>query len=112
MKRPRSVRCVRSIRLPQRIRPSTTPRAELGPQTSATSATADLIDSVLASSTKSGYAFVFTGTGGGLPNTGYTVTAAPTAPGTSGQSTFYTDQSAVIRKNPTGTANSGSAPLQ
>jgi prepilin-type N-terminal cleavage/methylation domain-containing protein len=86
--------------------------AELGPATSATSATADLVDSVLASSTKSGYAFVFTGTGGGLPNTGYTVTAAPTAPGTSGQSTFYTDQSAVIRKDPTGTANSGSAPLQ
>ena len=85
--------------------------ASLGPATPATSATADLVDSVLASGTKSGYVFTYTG-GGGTPSTGYSVTAAPVTPGTSGQSTFYTDQSAVIRKDPVATATSASAPLQ
>ena len=84
----------------------------LKPASPATSSAADLIDSVLAGGTKSGYSFVLTGTGT-APLTGYTATANPTAPGTSGQSSFFTDQSAVIRKDPTGTAaTSASAPLQ
>jgi type IV pilus assembly protein PilA len=85
--------------------------SSLGPSTSATSSAADLIDSVLASGTKSGYTFTFTA-GTGTPSTGYSITADPTSRGTSGQRGFYTDQSGVIRADPTTSATSASSPLQ
>jgi prepilin-type N-terminal cleavage/methylation domain-containing protein len=85
--------------------------AAMGPSSSASSSSADLIDSVLAAGTKSGYVFAFTG-GSNTPSTGYTVTANPISTGTSGQRGFYTDQSGVIRFVVTGSANSSSSPLQ
>jgi len=85
--------------------------AALGTSGGATSASADLIDSVLASGTKSGYGFTFTG-GTGLPSNGYSIVGDPVNRGTSGQRGFYTDQSGVIRYNPTATASSSDAPLQ
>ena len=84
----------------------------LGPSSSASSSSADLIDSVLAAGTKSGYGFSFAAIGTNTPNTGYSVTANPTSPGTSGQRGFYTDQSGVIRAVASGTADSTSSPLQ
>ena len=86
--------------------------AQLGPTSSADSSSADLIDSVLSAGTKSGYGFSFAGVGGNTPNTGYSVVANPTSPGTSGQRGFYTDQSGVIRAVSSGTASSTSSPLQ
>jgi len=86
--------------------------ASLGPSSSASSTSADLIDSVLAAGTKSGYGFTFGAIGNNTPNTGYSVTANPTSPGTSGQRGFYTDQSGVIRAVSTGSADSTSSPLQ
>ena len=83
----------------------------MGPATSATSASADLVDSVLSGGTKSGYVFAFTGDGN-TPSTGYKVTANPVSRGTSGQRGFYTDQSGVIRANSTGAASSSDSPLQ
>ena len=83
----------------------------LGTSGAATSASADLIDSVLASGTKSGYSFAFKGDGN-TPSNGYTIQADPTNRGTSGQRGFYTDQSGVIRWDPTTNATSSSAPLQ
>jgi type IV pilus assembly protein PilA len=85
--------------------------ASLGTSGAATSASADLIDSVLASGTKSGYGFTWTA-GSGTPSTGYSIVANPVSRGTSGQRGFYTDQSGVIRNDPTTTATSASAPLQ
>jgi type IV pilus assembly protein PilA len=85
--------------------------AALGTSGGATSASADLIDSVLASGTKSGYGFTFTGDGN-LPSNGYKIVGDPTNRGTSGQRGFYTDQSGVIRYNPTATAGSTDQPLQ
>ena len=85
--------------------------AALGTTAGATSASADLIDSVLASGTKSGYGFTFTGDGN-LPSNGYSIVGDPVNRGTSGQRGFYTDQSGVIRYNPTATASSSDAPLQ
>ena len=85
--------------------------AAMGPAASATSAAADLMDSVLSSGTKSGYVFTFTA-GTGTPSTGYSVTADPVSRGTSGQRGFFTDQSGVIRYDPTTTATSTSSPLQ
>ena len=85
--------------------------AALGPSTTATSSSADLIDSVLAGGTKSGYTFTFNA-GTGTPSTGYSITADPTSRGTSGQRGFYTDQSGVIRYEATSSATSASSPLQ
>ena len=85
--------------------------AAMGPAASATSASADLVDSVLASGTKSGYTFSFTA-GAGTPSTGYAVAANPISRGTSGQRGFFTDQSGVIRANSTSSATSSDSPLQ
>ena len=89
--------------------PATLPA--LGTSGAATSASADLLDSVLASGTKSGYTFTFTGDAN-LPSTGYFIKGIPVNIGTSGQRGFYTDQSGVIRNNAAGTAASTDAPLQ
>jgi type IV pilus assembly protein PilA len=90
--------------------------SDLGPAaggTAASSAAADLIDSVLASGIKSGYRFTYTvGTtdpGGNVVS--YTITATPVSPGTTGQRSFFTDQSGTIRASSNGVADVTSAPL-
>ncbi len=71
--------------------------AQLAPAASATSSTADLIDSVLSGGTKSGYTFKMTaGSGASTPQTSYTVAAVPVS-SSSGTRGFYSDQSGVIR---------------
>ena len=85
--------------------------ASLGPVASGsapTSTTADLIDSVLAGGTKAGYTITFAG---GAATGAYNITAAPVTVGVTGQRYFYTDQSGVIRVNPSGAATSASSPL-
>jgi len=86
--------------------------ANLGPGAPATAATSDLIDSVLAAGTKSGYVFTYTAGAavGGTINT-YTITAVPANIGTTGQRQFFTDQSGVIRANPSGAADVNSTPI-
>lgn len=86
--------------------------AQLAPAASATSSSADLIDSVLAAGTKSGYQFSMTAIGAGTPLTGYTVGGDPVAPNTSGTRGFYSDQSGVIRYFSASGAKSSDAPLQ
>jgi type IV pilus assembly protein PilA len=80
----------------------------LGPSSSPSSTAADLVDSVLASGTKSGYAFTWTA---GTGNMSYSIAAAPSTPGVTGQRYFYTDQSGVIRANTSGAADSSSTPI-
>ncbi len=82
--------------------------SNLGPATTPSSTAADLVDSVLSSGTKSGYTFTWTA---GTGNLSYSITAAPSTAGVTGQRNFYTDQSGVIRANATGTANSSSTPI-
>ena len=65
-----------------------------------------LIDSVLGSGTKDGYAFASTG---GANN--FTVTAAPITAGSTGTRYFFSDESGVIRYNTGGTAGTGNSPL-
>jgi prepilin-type N-terminal cleavage/methylation domain-containing protein len=86
--------------------------ARLGPAATATSTTADLIDSVLAAAVKSGYSFSYSAAAavGGTVNQ-YTITATPSNAGVTGQRTFFTDQSGVIRADATGTANVNSTPI-
>ena len=84
---------------------------DLGPSSTPSSTAADLIDSVLAldPAIKSGYTFVWVGTG--TPVSSYTLTAKPVTPGVTGQRGFFTDQSGVMRADTTGTASASSTPL-
>src|SRR5260370_24841793 len=72
----------------------------LGPMASggtATSTSADLIDSVLAAGTKSGYTFVFTA---GALNQSYTITATPITADTTRQKLHLPHQAGLIRLAP------------
>ena len=78
-----------------------------------TASSAELIDAVLAAGTKSGYAFTWTA--GNSDANGnyqtYTISAAPTSLGTTGQRYFFTNQSGVIRAAVSTTATAASSPL-
>ena len=81
------------------------------PAATPTSAAADLLDSVLSidPATKSGYTFAWSVTG--TPPSAYTLVALPVSAGSSGQRGFFTNQSGVMRSDPSGTATSTSTPL-
>jgi type IV pilus assembly protein PilA len=83
----------------------------LGPISSGanpSSTSADLVDSVLSSGSKSGYTFVYTA---GSSNLSYSITATPITTST-GQNRYYTDQSGVIRADTSGSgATSASTPI-
>jgi type IV pilus assembly protein PilA len=84
----------------------------LGPITSggtASSTSADLIDSVLSAGQKSGYTFVYTA---GASNQSYTITATPITAAMTGQNMYFTDQSGVIRSDTSGAgASNASTPI-
>jgi type IV pilus assembly protein PilA len=85
--------------------------AALGPVGSGTasSTSADLIDSVLAAGQKSGYNFSYAA---GTANQSYTITAKPITPATTGQNSYFTDQSGVIRVDTSGgTPSAASTPI-
>jgi type IV pilus assembly protein PilA len=87
------------------------PLADLG-GAGGTATGAGLIDSVLASGTKSGYFFsVTTGVATTGPMTTYYVTGDPLNSQT-GQRHFYSDQSGVIRANVSTAATGTDSPLQ
>ena len=86
--------------------------ANLGPATPATSTSADLVDSVLAGGSKSGYSFSWEqGTAVGGLYQSYGIYASPITVGTTGQRYFFSDQSGVIRANSAGVANVNSTPI-
>ena len=71
-----------------------------------TSTSAALIDNVLQTGIKTGYTFSFSaGTADSSGNVdNYIINAAPITPGVTGLRYFYTDQTGVIRANPTAAA--------
>jgi type IV pilus assembly protein PilA len=85
---------------------------------------AELVDTVLTGGTKSGYTFVLNAglaanilnstssscAGGYGYSDGYMATAVPVTVGTTGQRSFCTDASGVIRFNTAGTVNAGPSP--
>src|ERR1700737_4834402 len=86
--------------------------ASLAPSSAATSANADLIDSVLASGTKSGYTFTYTAgavSGGVVPT--YSVQAGPIVVQQTGTRYFFTDQSGVIRQHVGSAASNSDIPI-
>jgi prepilin-type N-terminal cleavage/methylation domain-containing protein len=75
-------------------------------------ASACLLDPALASGTKSGYTFIWTGDGL-TPSVTYTLAATPITVGSTGQRMFCSDQSSVIHFDPTGAGcTNASTPLQ
>jgi type IV pilus assembly protein PilA len=87
--------------------------ASMGRGDAPNSNSADLIDSSLASGVKSGYNFIYTA--GPKDGTGhvnaYSVSADPSSPGTTGQRSFFTDQSGAIRSNNGAPADASSTPI-
>ena len=85
---------------------------------------AELVDTVLTSGTKSGYTFILSHglaanilnssssscSGGYGYSDGYMITATPVTVGTTGQRSFCTDASGVIRFNTQGTTIAGPSP--
>jgi type IV pilus assembly protein PilA len=71
------------------------------PCPAATAALSCLLDAVLAGGTKSGYVFAYNGDGN-TPSVGYSVTGTPVTVGTTGQRMFCSDQSGVMRFDPSG----------
>ena len=80
----------------------------------ASSSTACLIDQVLASGQKSGYRFTYeaSDTNGDQVMDAYFVRAAPVAPGQTGQRSFCSDESGVIRSTTSEACTKESPPLQ
>ena len=75
-------------------------------------ATACLLDDLLAQGTKSGYTFVWTGDGA-TPSVAYTLNATPLVVGASGQRMFCSDQTGIIRFDPSGAGcTNASSPVQ
>jgi prepilin-type N-terminal cleavage/methylation domain-containing protein len=89
--------------------------SQLGPSAAPDSDGADLVDSLLgaAAPVKSGYSFTYApGAADSAGNiNSYTIEAEPVAPGTSGQRYFFTDQSGVIRADPSAAADANSTPI-
>jgi type IV pilus assembly protein PilA len=81
--------------------------AALGPAVPPSSTNADLIDSLLASGTKSGFTITYTPVAGS-PVTSYSAVALPISTWT-GQRKFFTDQSGVIRATTNGSAPTASS---
>jgi type IV pilus assembly protein PilA len=89
---------------------------DLGPTsggTAPTSTSADLIDAVLAGGIKSGYRFTYApGAADPAGNVlSYTITASPVQVGSTGQRSFFTDQSGTIRASANGNADVTSPPI-
>jgi len=90
--------------------------SDLGPTTGGTAPTstsADLIDAVLSAGIKSGYRFTYAA--GAADPAGnvlsYTITASPVQVGSTGQRSFFTDQSGTIRATSNGNADVTSPPI-
>lgn len=78
----------------------------------ASSTSACLLEETLARGTKGGYTFVWTGDGA-TPSVTYGVTATPQVVGSSGQRMFCSDQTNIIRYDPSGTGCSNTSdPIQ
>jgi hypothetical protein len=87
---------------------------QLGPGSPPSRDAADLIDGVLASGRKAGYAFTYTpGPTDASGNiVGYAITAQPLVPEKTGVRCFFTDESGVIRARFDGPADSNSPPIE
>lgn len=84
--------------------------ANCAPPAPPTTTSSCLIDSALASGSKSGYNVTYTPAPGALIST-YTVNADPISPGFSGQRHFFSDETLVIRVNNLAVATVADPPI-
>ena len=70
-----------------------------------------LIDSALASGTKSGYTFLYTPVSAGAIVISYSINADPTSSGASGQRHFFSDETNLIRVNAAAVASNTDSPI-
>jgi type IV pilus assembly protein PilA len=84
----------------------------LGPGNGTCAALNVLPDTALATTSPQRSGFNFFYAAGNAPATTYTISASPITPGVTGVRGFFSDQSEVIRWDPSGTANSSDPPLQ
>jgi len=91
-----------------------TPGGTCNPPTSTATCYLDyvLATAATAATAKSGYYFVYAPVATGGVNTGFTVHGNPATPGQTGNRYFFTDQSGVIRFNPSTGATASDNPLQ
>ena len=71
-----------------------------------------MANAVTPAAAKSGYYFTYAPITTGSLNVGFSLNADPSARGSSGQRSFYTDQSGVVRYNATASATISDAALQ
>jgi type IV pilus assembly protein PilA len=81
------------------------------PSVTPTATASCLVDSALTSGTKSGYIFLYAPVSVGATVTSYSVNADPITSGSSGQRHFFTDETNLIRVNPTASATNTDPPL-
>jgi len=81
------------------------------PPTPPTATSSCLLDSALASGTKSGYKFTYAPVAAGGSITSYTIHADPITSGGSGQRHFFSDESLVIRVNAVAAAGNTDPPI-
>jgi type IV pilus assembly protein PilA len=81
------------------------------PSVTPTATASCLVDSALTSGTKSGYTFLYAPVSVGPTVTSYSVNADPIASGSSGQRHFFTDETNLIRVNPSAPATNTDPPL-
>jgi len=81
------------------------------PSVTPTATASCLIDAALASGTKSGYGFLYTPVSVGAAVVSYGVNADPTTSGSTGQRHFFTDETDLIRVNPTAVATNSDPAL-
>jgi type IV pilus assembly protein PilA len=86
---------------------------DLGPGAGGCAGGANIMDGILSqpAPTKSGYGFIYLPIPASGINSTYTINAAPTNPGLSGQRFFYSDQTGVIRYGLSGAATLASSPI-
>jgi prepilin-type N-terminal cleavage/methylation domain-containing protein len=75
------------------------------------------LDNVMANATsaamaKSGYYYTYTPISTGGLNVGFSLNSDPAQRGSSGQRSFYTDQTGIVRFNPAAAATSNDVPVQ
>ena len=75
------------------------------------------LDNIMANATtpataKSGYYYTYTPIPNGALNVGFTLNGDPAQRGATGQRSFYTDQSGLVRFNPSAVATANDVPVQ
>ncbi len=88
--------------------------ADLGGSGAISPTSAQLLDPILAGSTKNGYTYTYVAgpvSPGGTIDT-YSINVDPQNPGTSGQRYFFMNESGVIRQNATAVATVSDMPIQ